>query len=291
MRSDLQSIRRYMNEIEKYTLLTANEENALAQQIRNGDAQAFEKLVTANLRFVVAVANKYQGFGLPLQDLISEGNLGLIKAAQKFDASRGFKFVSYAVWWIRQAILMALGEHGRIVRLPLNRLNMMRKIERTADALKQTLEREPSLEEIAQNAEMRMSEAWNALTASAFDVSLDATYRDNENQSLLDLLQSDQHTSPDAALLEESLQNEIGQMISTLTGRQADVIKMYFGLEGNDPQTLEQIGERLQLTRERVRQIKEAALKRLRRLKSPDGRASLERRRKSFTSSIAATST
>lgn len=264
-RSDLKSVRRYLDAIDGYTPLSANEEINLAQRIRKGDAQALEKLVTANLRFVVTIANRYQGFGLPLQDLISEGNLGLIKAAQKFDPSRGFKFVSYAVWWIRQAIMMALGEHGRIVRLPLNRLNTMRKIERTADVLKQSLKREPSIEEIARNAEITMSEALNALIASTHNVSLDAPCRDDENLNLLNLLESDQHASPDASLLEESQQDEIERLISALTPREAEIVSMYFGLDGGTPLTLEQIGERLQLTRERVRQIKEQALRRLRR--------------------------
>jgi RNA polymerase primary sigma factor len=264
-KGNFQSVGRYLNEIEGYAPLSAAEEIALAQRIRNGDMQAHEKLVKANLRFVVAVAVRYQGLGLPLPDLISEGNLGLLKAAQKFDESRGFKFVSYAVWWIRQAIMMALAEHCRIVRLPVNRLTMMRKVESAAEKLKGKFGREPSVEEISQSAEIATYKTVEALADLPHYVSLDAPYIENESTSLLDLLPSDQQDSPDASLLEESLHDEIGQMISRLPAREAEIIRIYFGLEGNHPQTLEQIGQRLNLTRERVRQIKENALLRLRR--------------------------
>ena len=258
------SIRRYLAEIKKFAPLSAEEENALARRIRQGDALAFEKLVNANLRFVVNVANKYQGLGLPVQDLINEGNLGLIRAAQRFNALRGFKFITYAVWWIRQAIVQALSEHSRMVRLPSNRLSAIRKIGRIAEKLEQRCGSEPSLEEIAQGMAMTTEKVLEALLASGPHVSLDEPYTEDERVRWFEVLESDWQPSPDAALLQESLQDEVDQMLTTLKPREAEVITMYFGLRGNPTQTLEKIGERLQLTRERVRQIREKALKRLR---------------------------
>ncbi len=262
------SIRRYLAEIKKFAPLSAEEEFALARRIRQGDARAFEKLVNANLRFVVNVANKYQGLGLPLQDLINEGNLGLIRAVQRFNALRGFKFITYAVWWIRQAIVQALSEHGRMVRLPSNRLNAIRKIGRMAEKLEQHCGGEPSLEEIAQGMAMTTDKVLETLLTSTSYVSLDEPYTEDERVRLFEVLESDWQPSPDAGLLEESLQDEVEQMLATLKPREAEVIRMYFGLQGNSPQTLEQIGESFQLTRERVRQLREKALKHLRRQSS-----------------------
>lgn len=262
------SIRRYLAEIKKFAPLSAEEESTLARRIRQGDTRAFEKLVNANLRFVVNVANKYQGLGLPLQDLINEGNLGLVRAAQRFNAMRGFKFITYAVWWIRQAIVQSLSEHGRMVRLPCNRLNEIRKIGRVAEKLEQRCGSEPSLEEIAQGMAMTAEKVLEMLQTSTSHVSLDEPYTEDERVRVFEALESDWHPSPDAALLEESLQNEIDQMLATLKPREAEVIRMYFGLRDSSPQTLEQIGERLHLTRERVRQIREKALKHLRRQSS-----------------------
>jgi RNA polymerase primary sigma factor len=267
----LPAVSKYIGEIKKYAPLSVNEEIELAQRIRKHDPQALERLINANLRFVVIVANKYQGLGLSLQDLISEGNLGLIKAALRFDESRGFKFISYAVWWIRQSIVMALTEQCRLVRLPLNRINVIRKLKRASKDLEKRFGREPSIEELAESTDMTAYQALEALRISTRHVSLDAPYKADESATLLDVLPSDQHTSPDALLLEESMQYEIDKLIATLTPRESEVIRMYFGLGGNSPQTLEQLADRFQLTRERMRQIKERALKRLRR------RLSLER--------------
>ncbi len=262
---DWQSLRTYMEEIKEYPPLSVQEEFELAQRIQEGDQGALETLIKSNLRFVVAIANRYQGCGLPLPDLISEGNLGLIKAAQRFNASRGFKFITYAVWWIRQSILLALANHGRVVRLPLHRLNDIKKIGCARDELQQRFEREPSIEEIARNAEMTTFKALDVLMTSAPHISLDMNGAAEENTTMSAQLVGDQHASPEILLLEKSLHQEVHVMISSLPSREAEIIRMYFGLNGELPQTLEQLALHYNVTLERMRQIKERALMRLRR--------------------------
>jgi RNA polymerase primary sigma factor len=259
-----QSIEKYLEEIGGYSPLEPEEEIKLARRIRKGDESALDKLVKANLRFVISVAKEYQGQGLPLQDLISEGNLGLIKAAQRFDESRGFKFISYAVWWIRQSILQALAEQSRVVRLPLNRVGAINKVGRALEALEKAFGREPSMEEIADKMEMSTYEVADVMKTSARHLSLDEPFKEEEGNSLLDVLQSDRYDPPDGSLMQESLRVEIEKVLSTLKMREAEIIRLYFGLDGDRPLTLEEIGEHFKLTRERVRQIKEKALRRLR---------------------------
>lgn len=259
-----QSIEKYLEEIGGYSPLTPEEEIELARRIRKNDARALDKLVKANLRFVISVAKEYQGQGLPLQDLISEGNLGLIKAAQRFDETRGFKFISYAVWWIRQSILQALAEQSRVVRLPLNRVGAINKVGRALEELEKRFGREPSMEEIAEKMEMTAFEVADVLKTSARHLSLDEPFKEEDGNSLLDVLESDRYAPPDDSLMQESLQVEIEKVLSTLKPREAEIIKLYFGLDGDRPLTLEEIGEHFKLTRERVRQIKEKALRRLR---------------------------
>jgi RNA polymerase primary sigma factor len=259
-----QSIEKYLEEIGGYSPLAPEEEIELARQIRKGNARALDKLVKANLRFVISVAKEYQGQGLPLQDLISEGNLGLIKAAQRFDETRGFKFISYAVWWIRQSILQALAEQSRVVRLPLNRVGAINKVGRALEELEKKYGREPSMEEIADKMEMTAYEVADVLKTSARHLSLDEPFKEDEGNSLLDILESDRYAPPDETLMQESLQVEIDKVLSTLKPREAEIIRLYFGLDGDRPLTLEEIGEHFKLTRERVRQIKEKALRRLR---------------------------
>lgn len=259
-----QSIEKYLEEIGGYSPLSPEEEIELARRIRKNDARALDKLVKANLRFVISVAKEYQGQGLPLQDLISEGNLGLIKAAQRFDETRGFKFISYAVWWIRQSILQALAEQSRVVRLPLNRVGAINKVGRALEELEKRFGREPSMEEIADRMEMTSYEVADVLKTSARHLSLDEPFKEEEGNSLLDVLESDRYAPPDDTLMQESLQVEIDKVLSTLKPREAEIIKLYFGLDGDRPLTLEEIGEHFKLTRERVRQIKEKALRRLR---------------------------
>jgi RNA polymerase primary sigma factor len=259
-----QSIEKYLEEIGGYSPLAPEEEIDLARQIRKGNARALDKLVKANLRFVISVAKEYQGQGLPLQDLISEGNLGLIKAAQRFDETRGFKFISYAVWWIRQSILQALAEQSRVVRLPLNRVGAINKVGRALEELEKKFGREPSMEEIADKMEMTAYEVADVLKTSARHLSLDEPFKEDEGNSLLDILESDRYAPPDETLMQESLQVEIDKVLSTLKPREAEIIRLYFGLDGDRPLTLEEIGEHFKLTRERVRQIKEKALRRLR---------------------------
>jgi RNA polymerase primary sigma factor len=259
-----QSIEKYLEEIGGYSPLAPEEEIELARQIRKGNARALDKLVKANLRFVISVAKEYQGQGLPLQDLISEGNLGLIKAAQRFDETRGFKFISYAVWWIRQSILQALAEQSRVVRLPLNRVGAINKVGRALEELEKKFGREPSMEEIADKMEMTAYEVADVLKTSARHLSLDEPFKEDEGNSLLDILESDRYAPPDETLMQESLQVEIDKVLSTLKPREAEIIRLYFGLDGDRPLTLEEIGEHFKLTRERVRQIKEKALRRLR---------------------------
>jgi len=259
-----QSLDKYLQEIGKVDLLTPDEEVDLAKRIREGDQLALEKLTKANLRFVVSVAKQYQNQGLSLGDLINEGNLGLIKAAQRFDETRGFKFISYAVWWIRQSILQALAEQSRIVRLPLNRVGSLNKISKTFSELEQKYEREPSPDELAEVLEVTTAEVVDTLKISGRHVSMDAPFVQGEENSLLDVLENDSEASPDSNLMNDSLRREVQRALSTLTQREADVISLYFGLNGEHSMTLEEIGEKFNLTRERVRQIKEKAIRRLR---------------------------
>jgi RNA polymerase primary sigma factor len=259
-----QSLDKYLQEIGKVDLLTPDEEVELAKRIREGDQMALEKLTKANLRFVVSVAKQYQNQGLSLGDLINEGNLGLIKAAQRFDETRGFKFISYAVWWIRQSILQALAEQSRIVRLPLNRVGSLNKISKTFSELEQKFEREPSPDELAEVLEVNVSEIVDTMKISGRHVSMDAPFVQGEENSLLDVLENDTEETPDSGLMTDSLRSEVQRALSTLTQREADVITLYFGLNGEHSMTLEEIGEKFNLTRERVRQIKEKAIRRLR---------------------------
>ncbi len=257
------SLDKYLQEIGKVDLITADEEVELAQRIKAGDQAALEKLTKANLRFVVSVAKQYQNQGLTLPDLINEGNLGLIKAAQRFDETRGFKFISYAVWWIRQSILQALAEQSRIVRLPLNKIGSINKINKTFAFLEQAHERIPSAEEIAKELDMTVEDVKQSLKNSGRHVSMDAPLIDGEDSNLYDVLRSGESPNPDKDLLHESLRTEIERALETLTPREADVIRLYFGLAGQHSMTLEEIGETFDLTRERVRQIKEKAIRRL----------------------------
>lgn len=259
-----QSLDKYLQEIGKVDLLTPDEEVELAKRIKEGDQIALEKLTKANLRFVVSVAKQYQNQGLSLGDLINEGNLGLIKAAQRFDETRGFKFISYAVWWIRQSILQALAEQSRIVRLPLNRVGSLNKISKTFSELEQKYEREPSPEELAEVLDVTTAEVVDTMKISGRHVSMDAPFVQGEENSLLDVLENDSEETPDSGLMNDSLRREVQRALSTLTQREADVITLYFGLNGEHAMTLEEIGEKFSLTRERVRQIKEKAIRRLR---------------------------
>jgi len=259
-----QSLDKYLQEIGKVDLLTPDEEVELAKRIKEGDQIALEKLTKANLRFVVSVAKQYQNQGLSLGDLINEGNLGLIKAAQRFDETRGFKFISYAVWWIRQSILQALAEQSRIVRLPLNRVGSLNKISKTFSELEQKYEREPSPEELAEVLDVTTAEVVDTMKISGRHVSMDAPFVQGEENSLLDVLENDMEETPDSGLMNDSLRREVQRALSTLTQREADVITLYFGLNGEHSMTLEEIGEKFNLTRERVRQIKEKASLRLR---------------------------
>jgi RNA polymerase primary sigma factor len=259
-----QSLDKYLQEIGKVDLLTPDEEVELAKRIREGDQLALEKLTKANLRFVVSVAKQYQNQGLSLGDLINEGNLGLIKAAQRFDETRGFKFISYAVWWIRQSILQALAEQSRIVRLPLNRVGSLNKISKTFSELEQKYEREPSPDELAEVLDVTTNEVVDTMKISGRHVSMDAPFVQGEENSLLDVLENESEETPDNELMNDSLRKEVQRALSTLTQREADVITLYFGLNGEHSMTLEEIGEKFNLTRERVRQIKEKAIRRLR---------------------------
>lgn len=258
-----QSLDKYLQEIGKVGLISSDEEVELAQRIREGDQIALEKLTKANLRFVVSVAKQYQNHGLTLGDLINEGNLGLIKAAQRFDEKRGFKFISYAVWWIRQSIMQALAEQSRIVRLPLNRVGSINKISKAFSELEQKFQREPSPEELAELLEITPEEVSSNMKISSRHVSMDAPFAGGEENGLLDVLENDSET-PDADLMNDSLRREVQRALSTLTQREAEVIAYYFGLNGETAMTLEEIGEKFNLTRERVRQIKEKATRRLR---------------------------
>lgn len=260
-----QSLEKYLQEIGKVDLLSPEDEVALAKRIKEGDEQALEKLTKANLRFVVSVAKQYQNQGLSLSDLINEGNLGLIKAAQRFDETRGFKFISYAVWWIRQSILQALAEQSRIVRLPLNKVGSLNKINKAFSELEQSYEREPSADELAELLEIGVEEVETTLGVAARHVSMDAPFVEGEDNSLLDVLENNGTPGTDDSLAyNESLRREIDRSLSTLTDRQRDVIKLYFGIGVAHQMSLEDIGEKFGLTRERVRQIKDKAINKLR---------------------------
>jgi RNA polymerase primary sigma factor len=258
-----QSIDKYLQEIGQIPLITPEEEIQLTQRIKQGNQQALEKLTKANLLFVVSVAKKYQNKGLSLGDLINEGNLGLMIAAKRFDETRGFKFISYAVWWIRQGILQALAEKTRIVRLPLNRVSALTKIGKAYATLEQEFEREPSVSEIANQTDMTDLEVTNTQKIAGHHLSMDLPFNKGESNSLLDVIENDHQPPPDADLIEESLKIEIERALATLTGREAEILRLYFGLGQRHPLTLEEIGERFNLTRERIRQIKEKALQRL----------------------------
>ena len=257
------SLDKYLQEIGKVDLISADEEVELAQRIKAGDKIALERLTKANLRFVVSVAKQYQNQGLTLPDLINEGNMGLIKAAQRFDETRGFKFISYAVWWIRQSILQALAEQSRIVRLPLNKIGSINKINKMYAYLEQTHERVPSAEEIAKELDMSVNDVKESMKNYGRHISMDAPLVEGEDSNLYDVLSSGESPNPDKELMHESLKTEIERALETLTPREADVIRLYFGLGENYPMTLEEIGETFELTRERVRQIKEKAIRRL----------------------------
>jgi RNA polymerase primary sigma factor len=257
------SLDKYLQEIGRVDLITADDEVKLAQRIKQGDQLALEKLAKANLRFVVSVSKQYQNQGLTLPDLINEGNLGLIKAAQRFDETRGFKFISYAVWWIRQSILQALAEQSRIVRLPLNKIGSINKINKAYAALEQDLGRAPNHEEIAEKLDISLNEVKESMKNSGRHVSMDAPLIQDEATNMYDVMRENDTPTPETSLLYDSLRKEISRAISTLTPRESDVVRLYFGLDGAHPMTLEEIGEKFDLTRERVRQIKEKAIRRL----------------------------
>src|SRR6218665_4043431 len=258
------SLDKYLQEIGKVELITADEEVDLAQRIRAGDRVALEKLIKANLRFVVSVSKQYQNQGLSLPDLINEGNLGLMKAAKRYDETRGFKFISYAVWWIRQSILQALAEQSRIVRLPLNKIGSINKINKTFSSLEQQYEREPSAEELADVLDLPIDKVSDTMKVSGRHVSMDAPFANGEESSLLDVLVIMDSPKADTGLMNESLSKEIDRALSTLTEGERDVVKLFFGIGLNHGLTLEEIGDKFDLTRERVRQIKEKAIRRLR---------------------------
>ena len=258
------SLSRYLEEIGKFEPLHPDREVELAIRIKKNDRLALKELVTANLRFVVSVAKDYQGQGLPLTDLINEGNLGLIKAAERFDETRGFKFISYAVWWIRQSILQALAEHSRIVRLPLNRVGTISKITKRAEKLEAEVERTPNEDELGRQLEMSSGDVLDAMRISRRHHSLNAPFKDGEKNALIDVIEDDKQIPPDTPLMSDSLKDEIRHSLNTLKERERDVIKMYFGIDRDYALTLNEIGEEFSLTRERVRQIKEKAIRRLR---------------------------
>jgi RNA polymerase primary sigma factor len=262
---DVASLDKYLHEIGKVDLITAEEEVELAKKIKQGDQAALERLTKANLRFVVSVSKQYQNKGLSLPDLINEGNLGLIKAAQRFDETRGFKFISYAVWWIRQSILQAIAEQARIVRLPLNKIGSINKVNKAYSSLEQEFEREPSIEEIAEAIKITQEEVQDSLGSSIRHLSMDAPLPggEDENRSMYDVMEGEDFKSPESTLISESLKKEIERALHTLTAREADILRLYFGINGYQQHTLEEIGEKFELTRERVRQIKEKGIRRL----------------------------
>lgn len=258
------SLDKYLQDISKIPLITAEEEVELAQRIKKGDQQALEKLTTANLRFVVSVAKQYQNQGLKLPDLINEGNAGLVKAAKRFDETRGFKFISYAVWWIRQAILQALAEQARVVRLPLNKIGSINKINKAFSHLEQQKQRPPSAEEIAQELDMTITDVKQSMKNSGRHLSMDAPLREGETSSLYDVVKSGESPNPDRDLMKESLSTEIDRALNTLSEKEGDVIRMNYGLSNEPPMTLDEIGKTFDITRERVRQIREKGIRRLR---------------------------
>jgi RNA polymerase primary sigma factor len=258
------SLDKYLQDISKIDLINAHEEVELAQRIRAGDQAALEKLTVSNLRFVVSVAKQYQNQGLTLPDLINEGNLGLVKAAKRFDETRGFKFISYAVWWIRQSILQALAEQSRVVRLPLNKIGSINKIKKTFSYLEQAHERPPSAEEIAKELEMTVNEVKQSMKNAGRHVSMDAPLREGEDSNLYDVLRSGESPRPDNILMQQSLNTEINRALETLSPREADVVKLYYGIGDQQSMTLAEIGHTFDLTRERVRQIREKAIRKLR---------------------------
>ncbi len=258
------SLDKYLQDISKIQLITADEEVELAQRIRQGDQEALDKLTTANLRFVVSVSKQYQNQGLTLPDLINEGNAGLVKAAKRFDETRGFKFISYAVWWIRQAILQALAEQSRIVRLPLNKIGSINKINKAYSFLEQTHERPPSAEEIANNLDLTVSDVKQSMKISGRHISMDAPLKEGETSTLYDVVNLNELPRPDNALMKDSLNVEINRALNTLSEKEAEVIRNYYGISNEQPMSLEEIGEAFGLTRERVRQIKEKGIRRLR---------------------------
>ena len=260
---DTPSLDKYLQEIGKVELISPEEEVSLARRIRSGDHDALARMVKANLRFVVSVAKQYQNQGMTLPDLINEGNLGLIKAAQRFDETRGFKFISYAVWWIRQAILQSLAEQARIVRLPVNKIGSINRINRAYSKLEQEYEREPSAQEIAELLELAPEDVKESIRTNGRTISMDAPISSEEDNNMYDVMQNEEAPSPDRNLINESLTYEIERALSTLSPREARVLKLYFGIGMKHPFTLEEIGEELSLTRERVRQIKEKAIKRI----------------------------
>lgn len=260
---ETESLDKYLTEIAKVDLISPEEEVVLAQRIRQGDHSALYKLTLANLRFVVSVAKQYQNQGLQLADLINEGNLGLIKAAQRFDETKGFKFISYAVWWIRQSILQAIAENARIVRLPLNKIGTISRINKTYSAFEQVNQREPNPDEIAEILGVSLHEITESLKNSGRHISMDAPIAQEEDTTMLDLLQNEEFLAPEAELLKESLKFEIERSVSTLMLREADILRHYFGLKGLKPHTLDEIAVKFGLTRERVRQIKDKAIRKL----------------------------
>ena len=258
------SLDKYLQDISKVDLITADEEVELAQRIREGDQRALEKLTNANLRFVVSVAKQYQNQGLKLPDLINEGNVGLVKAAKRFDETRGFKFISYAVWWIRQSILQALAEQSRVVRLPLNKIGVINKINKAYSHLEQSLERPPSAPEVAKELDMAVSQVKAAMKNSGRHLSMDAPFKEGENDSnLYDVLSSGESPNPDDSLMQDSLSIEINRALDTLSTREADVIRLNYGIGNQPAMTLQEIGDTFDLSRERVRQIREKGIRRL----------------------------
>ena len=264
------SLDKYLQDISKIDLITAEEEVELAQKIKRDDQRALEKLVNANLRFVVSVAKQYQNQGLTLPDLINEGNFGLVKAAQRFDETRGFKFISYAVWWIRQSILQALAEQSRIVRLPLNKIGSINKINKTFSYLEQAHERPPSAEEIAEELGLSVSEVKQSLKNNGKHISMDAPFAEGEDSNLYDVISASETPMPDTELVKESIRQEIGRVLETLSEREADVVKLYYGIGKSSTMTLDEIGITFDLTRERVRQIREKAIRKLRKSAKSD---------------------
>jgi RNA polymerase primary sigma factor len=263
---DTASLDKYLQEISKMPMIRPEEEVELSQRIKLGDQQALERLVGANLRFVVSVAKQYQNQGLTLSDLINEGNLGLIKSANRFDETRGFKFISYAVWWIRQSILQALAEHARVVRLPLNKIGALNKVNRAYSSLEQEFEREPTVSELSESLSMNMNDVKESLQHSFKHISFDAPIQDGEDTTMIEMMRGSDFFKPDREMLVESLREEIEICLSSLTKRESEVLRSFFGLNGVSPLSLEEIGEEMDLTRERVRQIKEKGLRKLKQM-------------------------